>query len=486
MPDSSKSLDTWQSRLEKAEQILRITNQLAQQKSVKIYLHGLSFAACSATEFMQKFHYFVRYHKVSLQQALGALQTLMDVPLAGSGVAFDLIRLIHLLYPDKKSGKSSVVDLQQKLVQVTENQWNSSAPRPVVLFGFGRIGRLLARILVAQSRNDAFYLAAIVVRGQGEQDLLKRMRLLEQDSVHGRLDGLVEVGADQKSLVINGQSVALIYADHPSKVDYRAYGIEQALIVDNTGKWRDAEGLGLHLQAQGASQVLLTAPAKGDVPNIVFGLNQQKFAKNTPLISAASCTTNAICPVLSVIDQAFGLQYGHVETVHAYTNDQNLLDNYHKADRRGRSAALNMVMTETGAAKAVAKVLPHIGSKLTGNAIRVPVANVSLAILQLELATAVSKEQVNQVIKQAVMDLQLNGQLGFSENPDAVSTDFTGTHYAAVVDLKATIVSSSVSNSNADTAGGSKQGKHVLLYVWYDNEYGYSVQVARLIRYLSC
>ena len=456
---SSEHLKTWEADLDLAKRVLHLSNQLA-QRAVRLSISGLSFLHWSPTDFLRRFDHFVQHNQVALQDVIEALEFLAASSLAQANlnqIEFDLLDLL----------KATKVQAAPAWDQAIQNRW--SVARPVVLFGFGRIGRLLARILSEQAPNHAFYLAAIVVRGQDAGDLAKRIRLFNQDSVHGAFSGVVKQHPDKPAMLINGQEVLVIYADDPAKVDYETHGIKDALVVDNTGKWRDAEGLGLHLQSPGASQVLLTAPGKGDVPNIVFGLNHQKFARDSAVLSAASCTTNAICPVLSVMDQAFSLEYGHVETIHAYTNDQNLLDNYHKADRRGRSAALNMVITETGAARAVAKVLPHLGSKLSGNAIRVPVPDVSLAILKLDLARSVTREAVNQTIKQAVIDLTLNGQLGFSDNPDAVSADFIGTHYAALVDLQATIV----------------HGKHVVLYVWYDNEYGYSVQLLRLIKYLS-
>ncbi|CAN0606423.1 unnamed protein product, partial [Ectocarpus sp. 12 AP-2014] len=169
-----------------------------------------------------------------------------------------------------------------------------------------------------------------------------------------------------------------IYADSPDTIDYTEYGINNAIVVDNTGVWRDEEGLSQHLKSKGVAKVVLTAPGKGSLKNIVAGINGEDIDAGDTIISAASCTTNAIVPPLKAIDDEYGIVSGHVETVHAFTNDQNLIDNYHKADRRGRSAPLNMVITETGAAKAVAKVLPKLNGKLTGNAIRVPTPNVSM------------------------------------------------------------------------------------------------------------
>ncbi len=235
---------------------------------------------------------------------------------------------------------------------------NKGEPQDVVLYGFGRIGRLLARVMVEKAGGgNLLRLRAIVVRGRGDvaKDLEKRASLLRRDSVHGPFDGTIAVDADARTLTINGNVVQVIYADSPSEIDYTTYDIHNAVIVDNTGIWRDEAGLGQHLECKGAAKALLTAPGKGDIKNIVFGINHETIGDNDRIVSAASCTTNAIVPVLKVLNDEYGVATGHVETVHSYTNDQNLIDNYHKGDRRGRSAALNMVLTETGAAKAVAK-----------------------------------------------------------------------------------------------------------------------------------
>ena len=201
--------------------------------------------------------------------------------------------------------------------------------------------------------------------------LEKRASLLSVDSVHGDFLGTVQVDTENNALVINGTTVYMISAQHPEDIDYTAFGINNALVIDNTGAFRDKEALSRHLKAKGAEKVLLTAPGKG-VPNIVHGVNHKDYdVDQVDIFSAASCTTNAITPILKVIEDHYGIKKGHLETIHAYTNDQNLVDNMHKKYRRGRAAALNMVITETGAGKAVAKALPALEGKLTSNAIRV-------------------------------------------------------------------------------------------------------------------
>ncbi|MEE4252845.1 MAG: glyceraldehyde-3-phosphate dehydrogenase, partial [Desulfuromusa sp.] len=215
--------------------------------------------------------------------------------------------------------------------------------------------------------------------------------------------------------------------------------------------------------------VLLTAPGKGDIPNVVYGVNNELLEADEAILSAASCTTNAIVPVLKAINDKFGIDTGHIETCHSYTNDQNLIDNYHKKDRRGRSAPLNMVITETGAASAVAKTLPELTGKLTGNAIRVPTPNVSLAILNLTLNQETTAEELNNYLRGISLDSPLQDQIDFTNSPEAVSTDMVGSSYAGIVDSLATIV----------------QGNRCVLYIWYDNEYGYSYQVVRIVEKVS-
>ena len=347
-----------------------------------------------------------------------------------------------------------------------------TTPKDVVLYGFGRIGRLIARELIAQEgMGEQLRLRAIVSRGETPESLQKRASLLRVDSVHGPFPGTVEADEENMALIINGRTIKMIGAAQPEDVDYTAHGINEALIIDNTGAFRDKEALSRHLKAKGAAKVLLTAPGKG-VPNIVHGVNQTLHdPKEVAIFSAASCTTNAITPVLKVISDELGVARGHVETVHAYTNDQNLVDNMHKKYRRGRAAALNMVITETGAGKAVAKALPQLEGKLTSNAIRVPVPNGSLAILNIETEKATTKEDVNEIMRRAALTGDLVEQINYSMSSELVSSDIVGNSCPAVFDSPATIVDSN--------------GKNMVLYVWYDNEYGYTRQLIRLSKHIA-
>ena len=324
----------------------------------------------------------------------------------------------------------------------------------------------MARMLVQTTGpGNYFRLKAIVVRNTGNNDLVKRASLLRRDSVHGRFDGTIRVDLENELLVINGNPVKFIYSSSPNEINYSEFKINSPIVIDNTGIWRDENDLSQHLKS-GASKVILTAPAKGDIRNIVFGVNDSALQESDSIISAASCTTNAIVPVLKLISDNYGISNGHIETVHSYTNDQNLIDNFHKGDRRGRSAALNMVITSTGAVKAVSKAIPELKNKLTGNAIRVPTPNVSLAVLVLNIDTAVTRDDLNNFLKESAFTSKYREIIGYTNSPEAVSTDFYSSPYATTIDSEATIA----------------EGNQITLYCWYDNEYGYTKQVLNLTK----
>jgi len=382
----------------------------------------------------------------------------------------DIGKLVYEYYIEKQQ-----ISFKEFVAFKLQNAKNSKIiePKDVILYGFGRIGRLIARELMARTgKGNLMRLRAIVVRGEINEIVLeKRAALLRNDSVHGDFHGTVAIDIDKKSLLINGTTVYVISADAPEEIDYNSYGISDALVIDNTGAFRNKIALGRHLKSKGVSKVLLTAPGNG-IPNIVYGVNHTDYnPSEVDIFSAASCTTNAITPVLKVIEDNFGVINGHLETIHAYTNDQNLVDNMHKKYRRGRAAAINMVITETGAGKAVSKAIPSFEGKLTSSAIRVPVPNGSLAILNLYLENAASKETVNAMVKKYALEGHLVEQIKYSLSNELVSSDIVGTAAPAIFDSYATI--------------SNNKGTNVVLYVWYDNEYGYSQQVIRLARYIS-
>jgi len=384
----------------------------------------------------------------------------------------DIGKLASEWLAEKENYTSKSSFLSSKIGSLNSGSENGTEPRDVILYGFGRIGRLAARELIKQAgKGQQLRLRAIVTRGNSDNDIIKRASLLRNDSVHGAFKGSVIEDLSNKTLNINGQIVQMIDASSPEEIDYTQYGIKNALVIDNTGVFTTREALSRHLKSKGVAKVLLTAPGK-EVPNIVYGINQGTLdVENETIYSAASCTTNAITPILKVVNDKLGIVKGHIETVHAYTNDQNLLDNMHKKPRRGRSAAINMVITSTGAGSAVTKVIPELKDKLTANAVRVPTPNGSLAILSLELDKSTSVEEVNALIKDAALNGDLVNQIYFSFDPELVSSDIIGNTCCSVFDSNASIV--------------SKDGKNVVLYSWYDNEFGYTKQVIRLAKYIS-
>ena len=395
-----------------------------------------------------------------------AIKTL-DVPPA----KLDIGKLTYEFHLDDNKHANATAFVARKLKDADKN--NEIEPKDVVLYGFGRIGRLVARELMARTgKGSQLRLRAIVTRDAINETILeKRASLLRNDSVHGYFSGTVSIDVKNSALIINGTTVKVISADAPETIDYTQFNINKALVIDNTGAFRDKKSLSRHLKAKGIDNVLLTAPGK-EVPNIVYGVNHKE---NNPdkvkIFSAASCTTNAITPVLKAIEDSFGIKSGHLETIHAYTNDQNLVDNFHKKYRRGRAAALNMVITETGAGNAVAKALPSLKDKLSSNAIRVPVPNGSLAILNLELAKKTSLNGINTILKKYALEGDLVEQIKYELSDELVSSDIVGSSAPSIYDSKATIVRS--------------DGKNAILYIWYDNEYGYSHQVIRLAKYIA-
>lgn len=462
-------LNDWIDREAQAEAMIPLIGRLYRENNVVTGIHGRQLVNQSAIDIL-KAHRFARQIdevELPISETLPLVQTLVSLNLGAASI--DLARLNSRF---KKSGSADLESfLREELADVVGKRGEGRAePRDVVLYGFGRIGRLVARILVGHASSaSGLRLRAIVVRKAQGEDLAKRASLLRRDSVHGPFAGSIRVDEEKQAIIANGTYIQVIYANSPEEVDYTAYGIDDAVVVDNTGIWRDEEGMGKHLQSKGASRVLLTAPGKGDIKNIVFGVNHQTITDADTRISAASCTTNAITPVAKLMNDEYGIHHGHVETVHAYTNDQNLIDNYHKGERRGRSAALNMVLTETGAAKAVAKALPELSGKLSGNAIRVPTPDVSMAILNLELERGTTKEELNRFLRSQSLSGPLAQQVDYIDSAEVVSTDFVGSTAAGVVDGLATIVN----------------GTQAILYVWYDNEFGYSAQVVRVLEHIT-
>ncbi|WP_315913413.1 glyceraldehyde-3-phosphate dehydrogenase [Arthrobacter sp. lap29] len=463
------ALQTWIQRESMAEAMIPLIGRLYRENNVIANVHGRSLINKSPYDIL-KAHRFARHIdscELPLEQTLPLIEVLDKLELGPASL--DVARLNAAF---KASGEADLETfLRTELASIVGRRGEDGrTSTDVVLYGFGRIGRLLARILIEHNGGGhGLRLRAIVVRKGGETDLAKRASLLRRDSVHGPFDGTITIDTENNIIQANGTSIQVIYSDSPSTIDYTAFGITNAIIVDNTGRWRDEEGLSQHLLSKGAARVLLTAPGKGALKNIVYGINHHMIEAGDKIVTAASCTTNAITPVLKVLNDKYGIVHGHVETVHSFTNDQNLTDNFHKGDRRGRSAALNMVIAETGAAKAVAKALPELEGKLTGNSIRVPTPNVSMAILNLTLENGTTKDEVNAFLRDMSLNSDFRKQIDYIDSPEVVSSDFVGYRRAGIVDGLATI----------------STDKNLVLYVWYDNEFGYSCQVVRVMEEMA-
>lgn len=468
LPSLDDYFPDWKEREALAEAMIPIIGKLY-RKNVVVYCYGRALYNQSVTQIM-KAHRYVRQvaqNELSEFESFPILEALSELDLGPSHVDVGKLATAFMEASEGNGLKPAEFVAEQCHEIIGRHVPPIERPQDVVLYGFGRIGRLLARLLIEKTGSgQQLRLRAVVLRKGGPDDLVKRAALLRRDSVHGAFQGTLRVDEENQCMIANGNVIHLIYADGPDQVDYEAYGIHDALIIDNTGAWRDEAGLARHLQSKGASRVLLTAPAKDGIPNIVSGINSHLISPDIKIMGAASCTTNAIVPVLKAVNDEFEVVHGHMETVHAYTPDQNLIDNYHKKSRRGRGAPLNLVITETGASKAVTQLLPELEGKLTGNAIRVPTPDVSLAILNLTLSRDTTLDEINGFLRHAALHSALQRQIDFRASNELVSSDFIGNRHACIVDGAATIV----------------KDNRAVLYVWYDNEFGYACQVIRVVQ----
>jgi len=468
LPSLDDYFPDWKEREALAEAMIPIIGRLY-RRNVVTYCYGRALYNQSVLQIM-KTHRYVRQiarNELSEFESYPILEALGKLDLGPSHI--DVGKLATAFMAASAEGPVEPLEFVTKACAhvIGRHIPPLEKPQDVVLYGFGRIGRLLARLLIEKTGNgEQLRLRAIVVRKGSADDLQKRASLLRRDSVHGSFLGTIRVDEESCSIIANGNVIRVIYAGSPAEVDYEAYGISDAIVIDNTGAWRDEAGLSRHLESKGAAKVILTAPGKGKLKNIVAGVNTDAVDSADRIIAAASCTTNAIVPVLKAVNDEFQIVHGHMETVHSYTNDQNLIDNYHKNNRRGRAAPLNMVITETGASSAVVKLLPELDGKLTGNAIRVPTPDVSLAILHLTLARDTTLQEVNDYLRDMSLHSVMQRQIDYTTSPEVVSSDFVGNRHACIVDGTATIV----------------KGNRVVLYVWYDNEFGYACQVVRVLQ----
>ncbi|TBW26732.1 glyceraldehyde-3-phosphate dehydrogenase [Gramella sp. KN1008] len=466
-----KELSFQADRRKATVEFINIVSDLWYDKSIELVLFRNQLINRNVSDILDLHEYAGEFvgKPISIFDSVEIAKAIQDLKLPPAKL--DIGKLTYEYHLEDQVYSNAMAFVSNKLSNAKKTE--TVTPKDVVLYGFGRIGRLVARELMTRTgKGNQLRLRAVVTRGNVDRSVLeKRASLLKSDSVHGPFSGTVNIDEENSALIINGTTVHMISANQPEDIDYTKYGINNALVIDNTGAFRDKEALSRHLASKGASKVLLTAPGKG-VPNIVHGVNQKEYSpEEIDIFSAASCTTNAITPVLKAIQDSLGVVHGHLETIHAYTNDQNLVDNMHKKYRRGRAAGLNMVITETGAGKAVSKALPVFEGKLTSNAIRVPVPNGSLAILNLEVEKETSFEDVNSILKKYALEGDLVEQIQYSVDNELVSSDIIGSSAPAIYDSNATIVSA--------------DGKNVILYIWYDNEYGYSHQVIRLAKYIA-
>ena len=461
----------WKEREALAEAMIPLIGSLY-RKNVVTYCYGRALYNQSVTQIM-KTHRYVRQvarNELSEFESHPILEEMAKLNLGPSHI--DVGKLASKFMEEAESQEVDLASFVKKECQdvIDSDALPLSEPQDVVLYGFGRIGRLLARLLIEKTGSgQQLRLRAVVVRKGEVDDLAKRASLLRRDSVHGSFQGTIRVDEENSCIIANGNVIRFLYASSPDELNYEDYDISRAILIDNTGVWRERDGLSKHLESKGVAKVVLTAPGKGDLKNVVSGVNSNLIDADDEIIAAASCTTNAIVPPLKAINDEFSIVSGHMETVHAYTPDQNLIDNYHKSNRRGRSAPLNMVITETGASSAVTKLLPELDGKLTGNAIRVPTPNVSLAILNLTVGRETTVEEVNNYLRESCIHGDMQRQMDFTYSPEVVSSDFVGNRHACIIDGEATIV----------------KDNRLVLYVWYDNEFGYSCQVVRVVQKIA-
>lgn len=323
--------------------------------------------------------------------------------------------------------------------------------------GFGRIGRMVFRKAIGDPEIE-------VVAVNATYPAATLAHLVKYDTIHGRLDATVE--AKEDALIVNGKVTKLLADRDPERLPWGELGVD--IVIEATGKFRDREGASKHLKA-GAKKVIITAPGKDEDVTLVMGVNEHVYdPEKHHIISGASCTTNCLAPVVKVLHEAFGIENGLMTTVHAYTNDQNNLDNPHKDLRRARACAQSIIPTTTGAAKAVGKVLPELAGRLNGIALRVPTPNVSIVDLVADLKTDVTVEDVNRVLREA-SEGPMHPYLLYTEEP-LVSSDFIGTEQSAIVDGLSTMVMGS---------------RKVKVLAWYDNEWGYSCRMLDLAKFVA-
>lgn len=475
-------LSAWREDEKTALELQKLVGALRFDRSIEVILFRRDIYDSRPSEVLNDHLFATNYvnKPISVQMSLAITQAIAKLDLAPARIDIGTLATKWL---SLNEGQFQNIDefVSHELNNFVGDEAKAAKkiePKDVVIYGFGRIGRLAVRILTElMGRGEQLRLRAIVIRprkaGEShEEELTKRASLLRKDSIHGKLRGTVQIVPEDNQLIINSCRVQMIFAEKPEDIDYTEYGIHNALLIDSSGVWTDRKGLSSHLRP-GIDKVLFTAPGK-DIRNIVYGINHEDLdlnAEQDRIFCAASCTTNAIAPVLKVLNDKLGINQGHMETVHAYTSSQNLLDNYHKKERRGRGAATNMVITSSGASSALNEVLPELAGKITGSSIRVPIPDGSLAIMTLQLNRVTTLEEVNEIMRNAALYGDLFEQIQYSSSKEFVSSDVIGAIACSVYDAPATKL--------------SKDGKQLTVYIWYDNEYSYTRQVIRLAKYAA-
>lgn len=448
-------MSTFSQIIEVAEQLTVVASRLYRQHDVRLQCAGHPVLSRSPAQLVASMQFALVANGIELDEMRELLKALTDAELMPCTIDI----------ADIAAGEG--LDTPE-LLQVIEVSDDRAEPRDVVLNGFGRVGRLLVRLMFEDGCGPLLQLRAIAVRPGTE--LEHRTELLRQDSIHGRIHADVEYAQDDRAVVINGQSVPFVEMSGPEDVSQlQPLSLDSnTLLIDSTGSRRKKAELDPWIGGT-ISQVLVTAPCSEPVPNVVRGIHSAEVDLSQPLISAASCTTNAIAPIAAWLESTYGLKHLHMETVHAYTNDQNLVDNAHSSPRRSRAATENMIITATGAQKAVGLVLPDIGAKMTATAVRVPVADVSLLTCIFQLDGLATGDEMREAFRQASHQIGWRQLLGFSSNAAAASSDFKGDRHACVIDGP---------SIECDADRG-------VLQAWYDNEIGYCAQVLRLAEDMS-
>lgn len=452
-------------------ELIKITSDLWFDKSIEIVLFKNQVIDRNVSDIIRLHEYAgeLVQKPISIFDSIEILRAINDLQLPPSKL--DIGKLTYEYHSDDNNFndvKAFVIDKLKSAIAA-----ESTSPKDVVLYGFSRIGRLLAHELTVKTgKGNHLRLRAIVINGKIHAETLeKSARLLRTDSTYGKFMGTVVVDYEKDALIINGTAVRFISADSLKNIDYTNFDISEALIIDNSVSFSSKAALTKHLSTKGVAKALLTAPGS-KIPNVVHGVNHLEYSPEvTEIYAAASCTTNAIAPILKVVNDSLGIVKGHLETIQPYTNDENLTDRVPRKYQNEKSAGLNMSIEQTDIGNAIAKVLPSLKGKLTSNSIRVQGPKASLAILNIEIQNKTSVNGLNTILKKYVLEGDLVEQIKYALNKEIEASDIMGAAAPSIYDSKATIV--------------SNNGKNIVLYIWYDNECGYVHQVIRLAKYIA-